>query len=184
MCLGFESGKKFVGVTYKREQNHKEYDAMRRKDREVTKQSEIAQILDMCKTACIAMDDEGEPYAVPLSYGYEWKGDDLILYFHCAKEGKKLEILKRNNRVCFTIFSEGELLYTENPCNSGYYFSSVTGNGVVDFIEETVEKGHALQKMFAHQTKRTVEFTKAQIDSVCVFQIISQNYTGKRKAKR
>ena len=110
MCLGFESGKKFVGVTYKREQNHEEYNAMRRKDREVTKQSEIAQILDMCKTACIAMDDEGEPYAVPLSYGYEWKGDDLILYFHCAKEGKKLEILKRNNRVCFTIFSEGELL--------------------------------------------------------------------------
>ena len=47
--MGFESGKKFVGVTYKREQNHEEYDAMRRKDREVTKQSEIAQILDMCK---------------------------------------------------------------------------------------------------------------------------------------
>lgn len=156
---------------------------MRRKDREVTERSGIARILDMCKTACIAMADEKEPYVVPLSYGYEWKGDCLELYFHCAGEGKKLEILKRNNRVCFTVFCEGELLHTENPCNSGYYFSSVTGNGSVEFIEDAEEKGYALQKMFEHQTGRRVTFTEGQIKSVCVFKIISQDYTGKRKVK-
>ena len=155
---------------------------MRRKDREVTERSEIAMILDMCKTACIAMADEEGPYVVPLSYGYEWKGDCLELYFHCAKEGKKLEILKRDNRVCFTVFSEGELLQEENPCNSGYCFSSVTGNGRVEFIEDAGEKGYALQKMFAHQTGRMAAFTEGQIKSVCVFKIISRDYTGKRKA--
>lgn len=156
---------------------------MRRKDREVTKINEITDILDMCKTACIAMTDGGVPYIVPLSYGYEWKEDCLELYFHCAKEGKKLEILKCNNEVCFTVFSEGELLHAENPCNSGYYFSSIIGNGVVEFIEDPEEKNYALQRMFAHQAGKKVEFTEAQMDSVCVFKIVSRDYTGKRKAK-
>lgn len=156
---------------------------MRRKDREVAERSEIARILDMCKTACVAMAGEEGPYVVPLSYGYDWKGDCLELYFHCAKEGKKLEILRFNNQVCFTVFREGELLYSEKPCNSGYYFSSVTGNGTVEFIEDIGEKALALQKMFVLQTGRTAEFTETQINSVCVFKIVSKDYTGKRKAK-
>lgn len=156
---------------------------MRRKDREVAERSEIAHILDICKTACIAMAGEEGPYVVPLSYGYDWKGDCLELYFHCAKEGKKLEILKYNNQVCFTVFCEGEPLHAENPCNSGYYFSSVTGNGTVEFIEDSGEKGLALQKMFGHQTGRTVVFTEAQINSVCVFKIVSKDYIGKRKVR-
>lgn len=157
---------------------------MRRKDREVTGRDEITFILDMCRTACVAMADENEPYVVPLSYGYEWKEDCLELYFHCAKEGKKSEILKRNARVCFTIFNEGELLHTENPCNSGYCFSSVMGNGTVEFVEDAGERSHALQKMFSHQTGRTAVFTAAQINSVCVFKIVSRDYTGKRKVRK
>lgn len=157
---------------------------MRRKDREVTGRDEITYILDVCKTACIAMADENGPYVVPLSYGYEWKEDCLELYFHCAREGKKTEILKRSARVCFTVFSEGEALHAETPCNSGYYFSSVIGNGIVEFMENAGEKSHALQKMFLHQTGRTAVFTEAQVDSVCVFKIVSSDYTGKRKVKK
>ena len=78
---------------------------MRRKDREVTTVDGIKEILDSCKTACIAMVDGGAPYVVPLNYGYEIKDGNLIMYFHCAKEGRKIDILKRNNKVCFTTFS-------------------------------------------------------------------------------
>ena len=157
---------------------------MRRKDREVTDRNEITKILDACKTACVAMMDGDIPYVVPLSYGYELKGDSLVLYFHCAKEGRKLEIMKRNPKVCFTIFREGEPLYAETtPCSSGYYYSSIIGNGVASFIEESAEKCHALQKMFAQQAGKVIEFTEAQADSVCVLQIVSEDYTGKRKPK-
>lgn len=154
---------------------------MRRKEREITAVNEIIDILDTCKTACIAMIDKNAPYIVPLSYGYELKTDSLVLFFHCAKEGRKLDILKCNNKVCFTIFSEGEPVYAETPCNSGYYFSSIIGNGTVEFIENSNEKRYALQKMFANQAGRKVEFTDAQSDLVCVFKIISTDYTGKRK---
>lgn len=156
---------------------------MRRKDREVSDRKEIAKILEKCKTASIAMTDDGIPYVVPLSYGYEMTGNQLRLYFHSAKEGRKIDILKRNNTVCFAIFDEGEPLHAEMPCNSGYYYSSVIGNGRVEFLEETEEKVKALGKMFAHQSGKNVVFTEKQAEAVCVFQVVSDDFTGKQKNK-
>ena len=154
---------------------------MRRKDREVTSREDIAEILDSCKTACIAMIDGDSPYVIPLSYGYDLDPDGLVLYFHCAKEGRKTDILKTNDRVCFTVFNEGEPVHSETPCNSGYYYSSVVGNGNVKFIEDIDEKKYALKKMFERQTGKDVDFTDGQADTVCVFKILSVDYTGKRK---
>lgn len=154
---------------------------MRRKDREVNDYEEIKKILDLCKTASVAMIDDNTPYVVPLSYGYEMRENQLILYFHCAKEGRKIDILNKNKSVCFTIFDEGKPLHTECPCNSGYYYSSIIGFGKVKFIEDTEEKEQALTKMFIQQTGKNVTFTKEQVDTVCVFKIISDDFTGKRK---
>ena len=156
---------------------------MRRKDREVTQKEELIEILDSCKTACIAMIDGDIPYNVPLNYGYEFKGDDLILFFHCAKEGRKIEIIKNSNRVCFALFSEGEPIHAETPCSSGYYYSSIIGNGTVQFVEDMDEKKHALKKLVEHQMQVETEFTDAQADTVCVFKVISKDYSGKRKPK-
>lgn len=156
---------------------------MRRKDREITDIRTITAILDKCKTACIAMTDGNLPYVVPLSYGYEIEEYTLILYFHCAREGRKLDILKSNNNVCFTIFDEGEPLHADTPCNSGYYYSSIIGSGAVTFVEDAADKRYALNKMFAQQTGRNVPFTDAQADCVCIFKITSKDYTGKQKVK-
>lgn len=73
----------------------------------------------MCRTASVAMIDRNVPYVVPLSYGYELKEDSLVLYFHCAKEGRKLNILRCNDKVCFTIFNEGEPLYGKTKVMRG-----------------------------------------------------------------
>ena len=154
---------------------------MRRKDREVTEPAEIADILLSCRTACIAMVDHELPYVVPMNYGYELTHDTLVLYFHSAKEGRKLDVLRRCGKVCFSVFSEGEPVHAETPCNSGYYYSSVIGNGTVEFIDDLAEKKAALQKLVFHQTGRQVDFTDGQADSVCVFKIVSTDYTGKRK---
>ena len=155
---------------------------MRRKDREVTDVKEIENILESCKTASIAMTCDGVPYVVPLSYGYELTGKQLILYFHSAKEGIKIDVLKLNPTVCFSIFEEGEPVHAKTPCNAGYYYSSVIGLGTVEFVEEAEEKQRALGKMFSHQAGKEVVFTEAQADTVCVFKVISEEFTGKRKA--
>ena len=157
---------------------------MRRKDREVTDINSIEEILLQCKTCHVAMVDDGLPYVVPLSYGYRFIGDSILeLYLHSANEGRKLDILKRNNKVCFEMSNEGEPIHSETPCNSGYYFSSIIGFGEVVFIEDTNEKCEALSVLFRHQTNREVEFTDEEAQSVCVFKIVSESFAGKRKPR-
>lgn len=154
---------------------------MRRKDREVAGRSGISDILNGCRTANVCMVEDGKAYAVPLSYGYDWQDGRLILYFHCAKEGRKLEIIRRNPSVCFTVYREGELIQAGAPCNTGYCYSSVIGNGTARLIEDLEGKKHALSRIYMHQTGKEVSFTQTQADSVCVFQIISEDYTGKQR---
>lgn len=153
---------------------------MRRTDREVTAEKDIINILDKCKTAALAMAYKDTPYVVPMSYGYELSGDELILYFHCANEGKKIDILRQNNNVCFTVFCEGNPVHSENPCNNSYDYSSVIGNGKAEFIENVSEKCYALEKLFEHQTGQKAKFTDSQVSAVCVFKVTSNNYTGKK----
>ena len=157
---------------------------MRRKDREVTAISDIEEIMRLCKTCHVAMVDNGTPYVVPLSYGYRFLADSVLeLYFHSALEGKKLDILKLNNNVCFEMAHEGEPVQPETPCNSGYYYSSIIGFGQVVFVEDVAEKCKALSIMFSHQSGREVIFTAEQALSVCVFKVVSKDFTGKKKPR-
>ena len=69
---------------------------MRRKDREVTDPAAIRQILDSAKVMYMGLSDLGEPYVVPLNYGYTLENGILTLYFHSAPAGRKMESLKEN----------------------------------------------------------------------------------------
>lgn len=156
---------------------------MRRKDRAVTEPEEIEAILKSCRTCHLAMAEDGQPYVVPLSYGYKWKeSGELELYFHSAGEGKKLDILKKNPRVCFEISKEGEIIKAQPPCNSGLLYASIIGNGKAYFVDEVSEKCRALSELFYQQTGSRAEFEEKQADSVCVFKVVSADYTAKRKA--
>ena len=181
---------------------------MRRKDREITGKDEIESIILQCKTCHVAMVDHGLPYVVPLSFGYQFVNSDTVetvctveprhimtpvhtvtlmhtleLYFHSAWEGKKLDIFRRNNKVCFEMACEGESVHPENPCSSGYYFASVIGDGKVVFIQDNGEKCGALSLMAKHQLGKDVVFSADQAETVCVYKIISTSFTGKRKPK-
>ena len=130
------------------------------------------------------MADGNLPYIVPMSFGYRFLNDGILeLFFHSAHEGRKIDILKKNSTVCFEMTNEGEPIFTEAPCNSGYYFSSVIGYGKAYFIEDTGEKCRALSILFRHQTGKEVLFTPEQAETVCVFKIVSDDFTGKRKPR-
>ena len=157
---------------------------MRRSDREVKDINGVEEILRQCKTCHVAMVDNGLPYVVPLSYGYRFPDENTLeLYFHSALEGRKLDILRRNKKVCFEMSHEGEPVHAETPCNSGYYYVSVIGFGEAVIIEDTNEKCEALSIMFKHQAGRNVTFTAVQTESVCVFKIVSSDFAGKKKPR-
>ena len=74
---------------------------MRRKDREITDFDEIVAIMRKCDVCRLALNDGDFPYIVPLNFGLEVRGDRVFLYFHAAKEGKKLDLIARDNRATF-----------------------------------------------------------------------------------
>ena len=155
---------------------------MRRNDREVRDISAIEEIIRLCKTCHVAMIDDGRPYIVPLSYGYRILDNAVLeLYFHSAGEGRKIDIFKRNNRVCFEMMYEGKPARADTPCNSGYYYASVIGDGEVTFITDVAGKCEALSLLCMHQTGNEAVFTDDQAKNVCVFKITSTDFTGKKK---
>jgi len=158
---------------------------MRRSDREVKDRKGIEEIIQKCKTCHVAMYDGAFPYIVPLSFGYRFLDEDTLeLYFHSAHSGKKIEILRRNNKVCFEVSDEGENINTENPCNMGYYYSSVIGFGEAEFITDVAAKCDNLSAIVSHQAGINADFTDEQVENVCVYKIVSTDFCGKKKPKQ
>ena len=83
---------------------------MRRKDREVTEMEEIQQIFDECKVCRIGIMDENGPYIVPVNYGYVREEGKVILYIHGAREGKKIDLIRKNANVGVEIDYRHELV--------------------------------------------------------------------------
>ena len=76
---------------------------MRRKDREIRDIDEIVRILNEAQVCRLALFDGEYPYIIPMCFGFDLDGDKLELYFHCAARGKKLDLIKENNRAAFEI---------------------------------------------------------------------------------
>ena len=89
---------------------------MRRKDREVVDQKEIMRIIDKCKVCRIAMQDKAGLYIVPMNFGYTYEDSQLVLFFHSAKEGRKISALKENRNVCFEMDCEHQLITADVAC--------------------------------------------------------------------
>ena len=74
---------------------------MRRSDREIKEFDEMIQIIKKCEICRIAMNDGEFPYLIPLNFGLDVQDGQVYLYFHGALEGKKIDILRSNNKVTF-----------------------------------------------------------------------------------
>ena len=73
---------------------------MRRKNREVTDKKDILDILRRCDTVRIGLTGTDGPYVVPVSFGLDLSGEKPVVYFHCAREGMKIDLLDADGRVC------------------------------------------------------------------------------------
>ena len=156
---------------------------MRRKDREVTETSEILKIVEAANVLRIGMFDGEYPYVVPMHYGYQYENDTLVFYVHCAKEGHKLDLIRKNAHVCVELEEETEIVSGgEIPCQYGATFASVIGRGQAEIVENVQEKIHGLEVLMKHQTGREFEIKEAMAASVAVIKIVVKEFTAKRRA--
>ena len=156
---------------------------MRRKDREITDFNEIMNIINKCDVCRLALFDEDYPYIVPLNFGVDKEDDQLYLYFHCANQGKKLDLIKQNNKATFEMDCEHNIiLYDERmSCTMGY--ASVIGHGEIEFVEDE-DKFEALKILMKHYHQETFPFNKSVMPHTTVFKLVVKNMTGKVRMKR
>ncbi len=157
---------------------------MRRKDREIKNLDEVFAVVKNCQVVHVAMAEEGKPYVVALNFGFDRRGDDLVLYLHSAPEGRKMDILKKNPEVYFQMDCAGRLIKGKpgNPCSYSWEFESVMGSGQVEFIENEREQTYALNRIIQHldNADSWFAFPPQMLAKTCVYRIVSGDFTGKR----
>ena len=156
---------------------------LRRRQRAMDDRDRQEQLLRQCKVCRLALCDGDRPYVVPLNYGYSWDRDGLRLYFHSAREGRKLDLLRRAPRACFEVDDGGELTPGETACQHGWAYRSLIGEGAVRFLHGE-EKRTALNVLMAHQTGRSDwTFTEEGCQSVAVFCLEVSHLAGKCRGR-
>ncbi len=130
--------------------------------------------------------DEDEPYVIPWTYGFDFRDGKLKIYVHCAREeGRKREILRKNNKAAFDIHCDlASYTSDENPGTSGWSFRSVVGAGRMRRLEGR-EKVYGLQRIFenqaGHVSPAVNETAAAMIDVLC---LDVEVYCGKKADKK
>jgi len=152
--------------------------AMRRKDRAVTDPIELRNILDICNICRIAYQDAEGLTIVPLNFGYVYD-DNLTLYFHSAKAGRKFDAFQTPQAVAFEMDGAHRLIEGEEACDYSYRFLSIIGNGIISNVEEMDEKINALKSLMRHETKRDFEIDSEMANKVAIFRLEVSYFTGK-----
>ena len=150
---------------------------MRRCDREITDRKDIDGIIRRCRVCHLAMCDDCQPYVVPLSFGY----DGCFLYFHTAREGRKIDIIRRNNRVCFEFDILHDIITSEQACSWGAKFESVIGSGTAEILDTLEIKNDALEWIMRQYGSGNWDFTEKMLNKISVIRVQIIEISGKAR---
>jgi nitroimidazol reductase NimA-like FMN-containing flavoprotein (pyridoxamine 5'-phosphate oxidase superfamily) len=150
-------------------------DLMRRGKDEITDRTEIDNIIRQCRVCHLGLSDCDEPYIVPLCFGY----DGEALYFHSALEGRKIDILRKNNRVCVEFDLSGEMRESEEGCKWGIIYRSVIGFGTAKLVDDGDAKRKALEILMAQYSDKTYSFPDEIVTKTAIIKVIIEHITGK-----
>jgi len=154
---------------------------MRKHEREITEPAEIHAILSKAKVARIGFAIGDEPYIVPLSHGSD--EESRRLFFHTAIEGRKVECIEANPRVCFEVEGDVELKEgDERGCAWGLKYESIIGYGTIRELVDATARDAALQAIMKQQSGRDANWTFVpEVLAVTrVWALDIESMTGKR----
>ena len=155
---------------------------MRRSQWEIEDRDEIKKILRSSQYVTIAMCNDNWPYIVTVNHAYDENRN--CLYFHSAKEGKKIDYMESNGLVWGQVLEDYG--YLQGECN--YLYASVHFSGRVSFIEKIEEKICALKMMIEKfdqdpETTTLKHLTEDCMRRTAIGRIDIEYMTGKRSEK-
>lgn len=156
---------------------------MRRVDRAVDQQT-TDEIIGRMKVCRVGMIDGDRPYVVPMNFGAAKVDDQWTFYFHCAREGRKIDVLRRYPRVFLEMDGAHELIDAEDGAQLSFAYECVMGEGEAEFIEDPAEKRRALDQIILNQTGRAgFSYADAAVDATCIFCVRVDSLSGKRRVR-
>lgn len=145
---------------------------MRRTDREIKDRSRIMEILNDCDCCRLGLVDQQEAYIIPMNFGYDVIDGQLFLYFHCAKEGRKIDLLPKQSVVSFEMDTKHQLTEGNLGCDFSFLYQSIMGTGTVREVSDPDEKICGLQRIMAHYTGRIQwEFNEKVLNATKVLKL-------------
>ena len=149
---------------------------MRRIDKEIIDRSAIEAIIEASFVCRLALSDGEQPYIVPLCFGYH----DMTLFFHGAQEGTKIDLIRKNNKVCFEFDLNAEAVEDEKACGWGVRYRSVIGFGKAFLLDNFKEKQRALDTIFSHYSEKKPQMTEKAIKATAVIKVVIEKIFGKQ----
>jgi uncharacterized protein len=149
---------------------------MRRQDREITDRTEIDAIIRAAKVMHLALADNNIPFLVPVFFSY----DGTALFFHSASAGTKIDIMKRNNNVCFEISIDHGIIASDKACDFEAQHRTVIGFGKAVFVTDEAEKLKALKGIVAQFSDKKFEYPQRNLDCTAVIRIDVESIKGKK----
>jgi len=149
---------------------------MRRKEKEITEKTELESIIARSSTCRLALSVENQPYIVPLCFGYQ----DNALYFHSADTGRKIDMIRQNNNVCFEFDIDQEIVKHEEACHWGMNYRSIIGFGKAFIIEEDKQKREMLDIIMNQYGEGPYEYSEKLLEMMVVIKVEIAEMTGKQ----
>jgi|GEM_PF-108532 len=151
---------------------------MRKANQEITEKLILEEILLHSSILRIGMiDEKGLPYILPFNYGY--KSNEI--YIHCANRGKKIDLLAKNNKVCFEVEQQADLVRNEKACKWTTTYRSIVGYGNIRIITDMAQKQKGLAVIMSHYgAPELTDFEPKQVDSVLILKLTITSLSGKQ----
>jgi nitroimidazol reductase NimA-like FMN-containing flavoprotein (pyridoxamine 5'-phosphate oxidase superfamily) len=160
---------------------------MRRKDREVSDFDEMLDILQKCAVGRLGLSSpSGEPYVVPVCFGFSAEGGRLTVYAHSASEGQKIKMIQENESACFEADRAFRIYGPEEggPCALSCEYESVIAFGKASLAESAEDKKKALDAILAHyEIARRAEYGAGALEHVAVIKLEASRATAKRNVE-
>ena len=152
---------------------------MRRKDREIVDEKVMISIIEKAIICRVAMCWQDEPYMIPMNFGYQ----DNYIYLHSAREGRKLDILRNNDKVCIEFDADVELVQSQKACNTEMKYKSVLIFGEAVVLKDVREKKKALDIIMPHyyqpNSSSVFHYPEDALEKVIIIKVKVEKMTGK-----
>ena len=132
-------------------------------------------------TVCrVAINDDVSPHLLPLNFGYS----ERALYFHSAPEGKKIELIRKNNMVTFEVEDFNRLVTADTSCGYTTDYRSVIGRGRIDILTDLDEKIRGLDILMAqHGKKGANTYREGSVEKLAVLKLTIEEISCKQSGE-